>query len=489
MFSMFTKRAKQINSITVAMMCCGITAMAAEEGSKAAEEQELAPEQQSELEVQVEGKEDPSSWQSLKTRAKMAVKKLEAPAISGSLASKYRFRMTESQRDQDLFETLFLTAKSGDRFRFKMYGRATADLDTHGDRSGAYAFDSVSDTWGSSVHGELYYAEADYYIRNGVDKVSAGRLNLIDPPERVWVDGVLVESEKHGKYKVASGAYGGKPVHLNEASPENDWVYGLWAEGKPLSNLRVRLDWVHLEDDPDADGSMAAKKNDLYGSRVWYFCKQAFFFGQLNGLEGELKDARVSADYRDFEKDLYAGMSLYSLLETEEKDLAREYDPFTSSMHALHPYVTGRGWVSKGFGEDLIVDAGLDIRRVVDEEDKGTYNREYDRFYVAPTYLMPDLFLDVSASFEYWSSEEDVFSLGADATWSPYTKMKAMAGTYFSYFKYDYITDEEKEMVQTYFLKLESKPNDKAKIRLGYEFENDEYQDYHEINAELIWRF
>ena len=170
---------------------------------------------------------------------------------------------------------------------------------------------------------------------------------------------------------------------------------------------------------------------------------------------------------------------------------ANEFDPFFDSAFDYFPYVQFRSHVSKGFGDYLTVESGLDLRRVRHDSDESRFNRDYERVYLTPSFENVFLAgLSVDLTGEYWASDggEDVITYGADLSYEVNDRIRASLGTYYALYKHDLTSTRERERVRTYYLGVEWRRG-VVRLKLDYEFEDDELDNYHQLGARLIWTF
>jgi len=126
-----------------------------------------------------------------------------------------------------------------------------------------------------------------------------------------------------------------------------------------------------------------------------------------------------------------------------------------------------------------------------DNSDEGKFNRDYDHVYLTPT--LDDVCIDglsMSLTGDYWGSDggEDVSSWGADISMKVDEQIRMSIGTYYSLYKHDLGTNRERDRVRSYYVNGEYRLEN-LRLRLGYEFEHDEFEDYHQLQARIVWTF
>ncbi|MHC4896042.1 MAG: hypothetical protein ACYTGW_02935 [Planctomycetota bacterium] len=406
--------------------------------------------------------------------------------IHGALSLRYRYRNAEDDgTDQDMLGVLSLSAGDPDRHRFTFHflGSGTWDMDGS---AGDNDFNSVADSY-DSMHGLLYDAYLDIHRVKPFDVVRLGRQTAYDTPIPVSFDGALLETEGLGEKDIRVGAFGGISNHLHESSPSGDFVVGAFVSGVPWEAGKLRFDWFHAADDT----RLKDHDNDLLGFRAWQGVgDHTRLHAGYTMLDGESRDVTARSTTYVASCDLQVQATYYQLLKTQGS-LALEVDPFYDSAFDYYPYYQFQGLVAKGFGDHFNVTSGVDLRRLRDGGDEAKFNREYDHVYMTPVF--EDVLvegLSVSFTGDYWGSEggEDVTSWGADATMQVDEQIQASVGTYYSLYKHDFVGNRERDRVRSYYLNLEYRL-ETVRFRVGYEFEHDEFEDYHEVEGRMVWTF
>ncbi|MBF0197028.1 MAG: hypothetical protein HQL32_04930 [Planctomycetes bacterium] len=405
--------------------------------------------------------------------------------INGFLDSQYRFRATSSDDDHDLYETLGLDV--GKELSFHFLGRAAVDLDGNQGKSSYAAFDSLADTYSKSIDAKLFSAYLDYNKLEKVDQLRLGRQTLYQTPEIAFFDGLNVESSELGRLKGQVGVYGGVPVHLYESSSSNDYIIGLNGSISPWWGSNARLDWMRVKDAYKTN----LHENDLFNLGLKQKINDKVRLSAAYSLlESESRDLSLKGYYQDAEHDLQLYVSYYKLLNSQE-DHAMEFNPYQAILRDMKPYCQVHFLASKGLGENLFIEAGVDVRTLDESGDKGTYNREYTRYYLSPAwYDNPWPGFSVGITGEIWDSEgRDIATYGLDLSHRCSEKLKVSLSSYFSLYKYDIYTDTERDDVQSYTLKCKYALRKNLKLRVSYDYEDDDYESYHIIKSGVQCHF
>jgi hypothetical protein len=215
-------------------------------------------------------------------------------------------------------------------------------------------------------------------------------------------------------------------------------------------------------------------------------------FGSYSMLEGESRDYRLRASYADYEHDLTLQAAFYELLQTQS-ELPLEIDPFYDQLLDYAPFYSMQLLASKGIAEWLSLQGGADLRRVSDSDDVGQFNRDLDRYYATavldgePWEPLADFALSLTG--ESWDSDgEEIRSYGADLACER-GRSETSLGSYYSLYKFDVVSGEEREDVRTYYLRFARELGAATNADVRYEFEDSEFDDYHTLRLGLTWRF
>lgn len=407
-----------------------------------------------------------------------------AESIHGYMSARYIYRDTREDIDQDMDGGIGL--EIGDPSRHQATGhfmaRGRMDVDGKSGHDGYYPFDNVNDAYGDNLDGWIYYAHVDLHRIENIKVVSIGRQLLWDTPVFVHFDGVRVETEGIQKLSgLKFGAYGGVPAHLYESSPEGDAVYGAFARARPLPGTNLSLHWMHIED----DNLFGDESDDLYELKVSQAINESLRVeSSYTRLEEKSRDLELRTTYFNADRDLLVQGSYYELLETQ-KVHSIELDHYYGAANEYHPYRQFSVLVYKGLGEAVAVTGGLDGRGLVNEDDEGPLNHEFLHYFASASInSKSDEGPGASVTVDSWESytlDEDIVSLGGDVSYEFGEKFRANTGVYYSLYKYDYYLDSERFRVRTYYVKLRYRPTEALTFNLGYEFEDNDFDDYQRL--------
>ena len=267
------------------------------------------------------------------------------PAVHGEVTARYRYRSVSGEADNDLLATLLLDVGDVGRDPVTAHIFGTTSLDIDGAPSGSSpAFADITDTYDSNLTGWVYEAYVDVHTVDDLETLRIGRQDVQETPVLVSFDGLRAESRPLGEQQIQLEGYGGIPAHHFESSSEGDLVFGLAGGARPWKEGRVRLDWMHLED----ESLLGSHVDDLLGLELWQRIDQRLLLeGRGTMLESEARDMRLRGTYTDVAKDLVLEASWMTLF-NPQSDLVQELDPFTATLLTLEPYDQVRFQGSKG---------------------------------------------------------------------------------------------------------------------------------------------
>lgn len=410
-----------------------------------------------------------------------------AERVRGWIGTEYRLRFTGSESDQDLVSVLGLDLGDAERDAVTAHVLARGSADLDGDRDGDSPFVSITDSFDHARNGRLYEAYLDFHRADPLDVLRVGRQTVEDAPIVAHVDGVRVETEPRGDLQWRVGGYGGIPAHLFESSNDGDWILGSFGELRPWKGGRVRVDWLAARD----DARLGTNRENLLGFRFWQRITQRF---DLHGLytrqDGDERDLRIRGTYADADRDLVVKATYYRLLQ-KRTESALEFDPFSQSLLTYFPYNEITAQASKGFGDHVVVDAGVTARQLDDESDEGDFNREFERYYLTPSVTgIPLDGLTASVTFEQWDAgDREIVTYGFDLTHEIRAGLEGSIGSYYSLFKFDLFTGGEQDDVRTYYLRFDYRLSDAWRFDASYEYEDDDFDEFSTLRIGARWQF
>ena len=400
--------------------------------------------------------------------------------LSGQLRTRYRGQFSEGD-DHDLYELIDVHAKdSAGRWSASVLSRLAYDFD-----EGPLRLDSLLDTYDHSFQAQLFHAFVDLESTR-FERLRFGRQTLYETPLTVVLDGAAAELTPRGKHDATLGAYAGIGEHLYESSSDGDVVLGTYGGLDLWRGAVLRADWMHLEDlrlGSEHDNDLFALKLD---QDVRFEQGDSRFEVAHSRLEGERRDLRLGASHVDLGGHWSARGTYYQLLRAQA-DLAAPLDPFTSSLFTLFPYrqlgVSGtKDW------KHVSLTGGADLRRLVEAGDEGTYNREFERYHLttALTHALP---VEVALTSELWNSSDTDFSTWGANLSRELERFELSVGSYYSLYKYDLATGDERDDVRTYFFDVSFRPESLRRWSLRYELEDNDFDTFHQVRLDYAWGF
>ncbi|MCB9916156.1 MAG: hypothetical protein H6828_13595 [Planctomycetes bacterium] len=410
-------------------------------------------------------------------------------SLSGFLDVRTRSRFAEDHDadDHDLYAVLgadFVTA-GAQPWKVHVLLRGSLGLDRQDPDS---VFYGVQDTYTNAAEGRIYHLYVDTpFAGDDLRLARVGRMLIFETPTTAYFDGIQLETAPRGIVEFVVGAYGGNSVHLFEDWTSEEWMGGVYASFRPWIDGRVRVDWMHLGDDP----YYGEGDDDLVAFTLEHaFSADLHVKGDYTLLDGEGRDFSAEGTWVLPSQELTVRASYFRQLE-QHADLTYELNPYFNQLATYFPYDQSRLSVSKVFGDTLELFGGLDLRRVEDAADIGRFNRDFDRYYV--TAALPELLpLDttLSATGEWWDSDQnDVTSWGLDLTSQLDDDTTASLGSYYSLYKYYFDVGDEREDVRTYYVEIKNDYSESVRLRARYEYEDEPIDTFHSLRLGVTWRF
>jgi hypothetical protein len=181
----------------------------------------------------------------------------------------------------------------------------------------------------------------------------------------------------------------------------------------------------------------------------------------------------------------------YTSLLSDQTRRSIDFDYFTTIESTYFAYDQYEIHAHKDLGEFLYIDGGMQLRELRHDDNESIFNHEFRRYFVTPGVTgWPSEGTQASLAWAFWDSGGDRFSsFGADLTQKLDERWTGSIGTVFDLFRYDVLTGQENEDVQTSYLRLAYLPLEKLRLRVSYLFENGEEADYSTLILSTEWRF
>lgn len=413
--------------------------------------------------------------------------------IRGYTTLSYRGRWGGDDSDNDVYSYLSINGgrPEEDDVTFHVFGRMSVDFDGNNVPDDFY---SLNDIEGGSFDWHVYEAFVD--LRRslapefmGIQKVRIGRQN-------VWagytylLDGIRLDSfpiEALGNLRIS--AYGGKPELLYEESRSGDWLGGVDLDFRPFEGTRIDVRYAYVRDEnewvdsSETDNYIALAVSQRFGENVYATV-------EWNTIDVATRDVRLRVNWAFPDEDLNLNFS-YMYQNSIERQFTSELDPFYAVVGPSYAYHQFDLLLSKLFGSNFGVDVGFDGRFLHDSDDEAPFNRQYARPWVTlSTYDWPWESLDFSLTGDYWFTEDDeMASLGFEVTWRHTADFRLSTGVYYSLYKYDLFTVDEREDATTLFLRARWRIDENFRLDGRYEFETGDEGDYHTVWVGLTWSF
>ncbi len=423
----------------------------------------------------------------------------EAPSdgydVSGSISLSYRARIRGGRNDEDLYGYLSLTGGTSgvDDVRFHIFGRGTLDLD--GDENRSNLFTSLNDIGRDPLNLKLYEAyvslEGEATPSSlGIRRIQIGRQNVVARFSYL-VDGARIEFEPvQGLGNMRVAVFGGVPEYLYESNRSGDWLVGADIRFRPFSRTDVSLRYTHIEDgDSFVDGGSL---QDDYGSVTIRqgFSDNVSLSATWNSLDGDTRDATLRLDWNVPEADLSIRAS-YRFQNDIEKEFTTVFDSYVGVLGDSFAYGQFNLEISKLLSENFAVDGGFTVRQLIDDAKDSPFNREFFRGWLTLSSIKwPTDCLSLSLTGEYWDGDNDkTASAGFETVWRPCDPLRFTVGSYYSLYKYDLFTVDERQDATTLYLKIRWKLPEDLRFDGRYEYETGDEGTFHSVLLGLTWSF
>lgn len=405
--------------------------------------------------------------------------------VHGLLTLRYRGRSNGSEDMHDLlgYASVDVGAAGVNPYSFHVRASGRAELSASDGRN---SFDGILQTFSDSAYGLLYDAYVDAHNFSDLTLARLGRQSDYLTPAIAIYDGAHIETRGLGSANVRLGGYGGLAVRQYDQSGK-DPLYGLYVEGQPWRAGRARLDWMHSEDET----VFGDVRDDMLSISLWQtMLTKLRLEGFYSRLDSEDRDVRLRGTWSDPAEDFSVQLGYYQLLQAQGFN-STEFDPFSYVAGVWYPFTQVTLLATKGIGEHFGLQAGIDTRNVDDQDDIGTYNRDVDRYYLTANLLqLSSSGTTVSITGDLWrGSGRDIQSWGADLRQPLGSRFEGAVGTYYSLYKTDLLTGVEHEDVRTFYGKLEYEASQAMTYDVGYEYEDTNFEDYHQVKLRMAWRF
>ncbi len=414
-----------------------------------------------------------------------------ATPVSGWISNRYRARWTSGSSDQDYYGLFNLGVgdSTKDRVTARMLARVSVDLDGHQNPRGFYSYDNLADPKNGRADGRFYDGYIDINRVKYMETIRLGRQTIYTTPEMAYVDGAYAESRWLARNKVQTGGYIGVPVRTYGQYSDGKLIAGLFGQARPWYSARARIDWMHVN-----DYFYGKHHNDLFRFSGWQTVAHDLMVdGYFTVLEKQGRDVMGRLTYNKPEWELLAQVSYQKLLHPENQ-LALEFDRFSATLFELMPYHDIRAMISKGFFSLMIVEAGMQLRRLDRVEYSTQFNREFSRGYSSVTFTK--VFIDglsLNGTIDYWRTpdptlaDRKIVTGGGELAYKKARILKASVGTSYALYKYDYYLKREQSDVRSYYGRFWWRFADHFRLDMKYEFDDDSFGHYQEFNGALVW--
>lgn len=404
--------------------------------------------------------------------------------IHGSLQTRYRGRHAASSDDQEVFTVLGFDVGDPERHpvTFHFVGRGYADLDGGETRS---TFRSIEDTFGRDITGRIYDAYFDLHAVPGLSRARLGRHTILDTPVPLFLDGLDVQTRRLGRVGAWFEAFGGVPVRLFEQSRSGDLAVGGAAGLTPWQGGRARVDYLHLEDRVRTGGL----RDELLGMSLWQTLGDVDLFVRHTRLGSEARDLQARVNARFDELGLRLRLNWDQLL-TTQRALVTELDPYFETLFEYDPYHQLGASFEHDLGAHLGWTGGVDVRRLRDRHDDRPFNREFERYYLGPTWRALEGRLTADVIGELWDTAGEHYeTVSGGLRWKVDEHVTLAVRSSYALYQLDLLNGRERDRVRVYGVSAELRPTKAWRVDVRYDFEDDDLGQFHVFTANMSCKF
>ena len=366
--------------------------------------------------------------------------------------------------------------------------------------------DSIKD--GFTVRPYEFYADVNGF--SFLKNVRAGR-QYIREVENLHFDGLKLDFADYKGFRLTT--FAGKPVHFFEESSSGDFLAGASLEFQPIKGSRLKLNYTFVNDN---NSEIEENDDNLFTVSLRQNIKEWWnVFLDLSVIDQTSRDVEIRSNWIFSSLNLDVNVSIFKQL-SELNDYTTEFDDFNIITGDYAPYTEYSIDLYKGFRENFGINAGFNIRKLNEDSDEGPFNHEFRRFFgtiSARDLLFKGSSLSLTGSY-YNTEDDDIWTLGFDYRQKIGSKLTVVSGSYFSLFKFDAFSrftkepvspilyerasplfrpnafdDFERNNVRTFFLNLTYDFTDRVEMSTDYEFESNDQERYHTIEASLQYKF
>jgi hypothetical protein len=409
--------------------------------------------------------------------------------LGGELLTRYRFRKSGDETDQDIYGYFTFDGESPARgapawrasplFRFTVQGTYQVDIDSFrapGDAASGdfFPFLDISNTFGDRAYGLLHAAYIESSQLIPFEAIRLGRQTIYRDTS-ILFDGAFVRTRAcHG---ISLNAYGGVPAHLYESSARGDALGGGGIELEPVRNLRLGGDYLYVRDDrkdfADAEDNLWRIFGQYRFLRAWALRGSASWNGRRDRRQ------TVELRYQSEKLGLFAAFRALRQNGIVEFETS-EFSPFVIVQGSYAPFLQYQLDLTKELHEKLSLGGGFMLRELENAADEGLYNREFRNGYLALNGV--DLWAGMKASVrgDLWASTaDDIGSVGFELEQGIGEALRLRAGTSYALYRIDLLTGEERNRDRLYYAEARWRAGENVDLEVEYRYERDSATEYH----------
>lgn len=403
----------------------------------------------------------------------------------------FSFARADDYEDHDAYGTLRFVTRYYDKGRLdaklNILGAVKGDLNGEDESFGPLA--DVYDRLEDSLYYRLYTAYFEYRDLpfDGIARLGRQTLSRGDG---LNFDGLRLIA---GKNRILKGTvFAGLPTYFRDSANERSGglFLGGGLEKTFFRALKLDAKYAHIRE--EGETSADDRDDDLLVFEAFARPrKNLALSGKHIAINGKDSRSKLRLGYKRDEIGLNLKLSATVQQDTFE-DYTTAVSPYYIILGSFKPYTQFDAYASQDLAENTSVFLSFRTRSLDNAADEADFNHSYTMFKIGLDF---EEFFTEQMAFSItglsWDTDqgEARSSMGVDFTWSFDNSMKASLGSDFELYKYVVALDEEKENVQTYYLKFEKEYSSGFRWRVSYALEDDEAGSAHRfyLSARFKW--
>lgn len=408
----------------------------------------------------------------------------ENTSLYTTLTTRLRLKSNEYADDSDVYQYVRMHTDAAElgngTVKFSLFGRIADDLDGYSDNNWSsnyyYAQRDILDAEDSSISGRLYqgYVQFDGVVKNTVISLGRVYLNRMNTFQIDGGDAGINIMDAATVY-----AYGGKPVSyfydLDDAS-----VYGAGGTFNLTEDSRIQVEYTSVD-----TGEFEDEMTQVRFVQVIPRGTVMVGYESLNDADTYSADI----DYSIEKTGTILSLSYKVLTEDIEGDKTYVTNPITYALADQSKYSRYKASIYQPFMKYFVAGLNYEAKTVNGEENFDNRNfKKYGAKFDVNGLITPDTYLSISA--DQWvveetdkTSENNRAMYGFQLGHKVNDAVDVWAGSAFSRYEYDVMTDTRKDSVRSYYVGCEYQPMERLGVMVDLTREDTDF--YDDLDDEL----